>query len=62
MDSGRLSGADRFRLPDLLHLDDLLDSIAHGIEINLTAAADTLLADKGLIETPFASVVAVTPL
>ena len=49
-------------MPDLLHLDDLLDSIAHGIEINLTAAADTLLADKGLIETPFASVIAVTPL
>ena len=49
MDSGRLPGADRFWLPGLLHLDDLLDGAAHGIEINLTTAANTLLADKGLI-------------
>jgi hypothetical protein len=60
--SGRLPGADWFRLLGLLHLHDLLDGVAYGIEINLTAAAGTLLADKGLMETPFASVITVTPL
>ncbi len=62
MGSGRLPGADWFRLLDLLHLDDLLDGVAYGIKVNLTAAADTLLADKGFIEAPFASVITVTPL
>jgi hypothetical protein len=59
---GRLPSADWFRLPVLLYLDDLLDGVTYGIQINLTATAETLLADKGFIETPFASMVAVTPL
>jgi hypothetical protein len=62
LDSGRLPGADWFWLSDLLHLDDLLNGVTHGIEINLAAAANTLLADKGLIETPFAPVITVSPL
>jgi len=41
----RLPGADWFRLLGLLYLDDLLDGVAYGIQINLTAAAETFLAD-----------------